>query len=122
MPAINEIAQRQTFLVGQFSEALSRWEQSPWMHADEINYIRQAYKNQVSLAIMNINNVQRLTAEDTYKMTDGEREQLIQRVDELTRKQARAVHEFIGGTDLLIAGRSQGYFQSGEIKSLYGLP
>ena len=122
MPQILEIINLQESFIKQFTMGLTRWQVSPWLHAQELESLGSFYKTLVEFGVGNINKLRKLLTDKDYKMTDGERIESIQQCQEIIINQDQLVEKLIASTDWVIIARRESYSVNEMVKKMHGTP
>jgi hypothetical protein len=122
MAEVAEIIALQIAIAERCSNALKTYQQSPWLHSNEVTYIGQVFSTLLQAGLSDVNTLISLTTANQLQMTDGQRIIKVQAVDTDMKDQYSFLQSFTDGTDLLSQQRQQESATTGSINSFYGLP
>jgi len=122
MAEVAEIVAIQVSIVEQCSKSLKTYQQSTWLHSDEVTSIGQVFQTVLQAGLSDVNALISLTTANQLQMGDAHRIQRIQAIDADMQRQNEFMQDFTGQTDLLCQQRQQEQGDVGSLQSLYGLP
>ncbi|MGN6212063.1 conjugal transfer protein TraI [Parafilimonas sp.] len=119
---VKEIAERQAQLVSEYQHAWNMLRQDKHFTADEINYMAQVYSGILNQTVQNINQLFTVVNSFTTQMSDAERMEIINNVNDEVNKNYNDLHQFNTQNSLLTLSRTKDENDAAMVKWMYSLP
>ena len=119
---VKEITERQVHLVSEYQHAWNMLRQDKHFTADEINYMAQVYGGILDQTVQNINQLFTVVNSFTTQMSDAERMEIINNVNDEVNKNYNDLHQFNTQNSLLSLSRTKDENDAAMVKWMYSLP
>ena len=119
---VKEIAERQAQLVSEYQHAWNMLKQDKHFTADEINYMGQVYSGILDQTVQTINQLFTVVNSFTTQMSDTERMEIINNVNDEVNKNYNDLHQFNTQNSLLSLSRTKDENDAAMVKWMYSLP
>ena len=121
-PRITTIISTEYSILTGYHSATARWSGSGVFTPQELNYIIDTYSALLQRCQQSIEELTMILTADQLRMSDGERMQAINRIDEDTRQQAAILQQLDNTLSIQTQQRLKEQGDINTLNSIYGLP
>jgi hypothetical protein len=119
---IKEITEKQVQLISEYQRAWGLLQQDKHFNASELSYMSQVYSGILNETVQNINQLLAVVNSFSTQMSDAQRMEIIDRVDNKVEENYSDLHRFNTQNGMLSLSRTKDENDASMVRWMYGLP